>query len=117
MDIIYIYIYKSNRCLRYVYIFAGYFIQDIVVAAIIGVVTGWCVGPLIPAFGHYLARTSILQFLLQLSILAMAISSQFFPYTMAAPKRVVFQHTFRTAGIRLIHTALLLFSLLLLVLF
>lgn len=75
----------------------GYFVQDIVVAAIIGVVTGWCVGPLIPAFGHYLARASILQFLLQLSILAMAISSQFFPYTMAAPKRVVFQHTFRTA--------------------
>lgn len=77
---------------------AGYFIPDVVVAAIIGVVTGWCVGPLIPVCGHWLARRTIMQFLLHLSVIGLALSSQFFPYTTAAPKRVVFQHTFLTAG-------------------
>ncbi|XWS34580.1 hypothetical protein CRYUN_Cryun21dG0050400 [Craigia yunnanensis] len=49
----------------------GYYIPDIVVAAIVGVVTG--------------------------CVIALALSSQFFPYSIDAPKRVVFQHTFRTA--------------------
>ncbi|EXC06150.1 Endoplasmic reticulum metallopeptidase 1 [Morus notabilis] len=74
----------------------GYFIPDVVVAAVVGVVTGWCVGPLLPVCGHWLARRSIMQFLLHLTILGLALSSQFFPYTKAAPKRVVFQHTFLT---------------------
>lgn len=76
---------------------AGYFVQDIVVAAVIGVVTGWCVGPLLPVAGHWLARSSIVQLLLQISVLALALSSQFFPYSAAAPKRVVLQHSFLTA--------------------
>ncbi|KAK9277748.1 hypothetical protein L1049_007295 [Liquidambar formosana] len=75
----------------------GFFIPDIMVAAVVGVVTGWCLGPLIPFCGHWLARSSILQFLMHLSVLALALSSQFFPYSVAAPKRVVFQHTFLTA--------------------
>ncbi|KAF5746446.1 endoplasmic reticulum metallopeptidase 1 isoform X1 [Tripterygium wilfordii] len=74
----------------------GYFIADILVAAVIGVATGWCVGPLIPICGYWLARSSIMQFLLHVSVLAMALSSQFFPYGTAAPKRLVFQHTFVT---------------------
>lgn len=77
---------------------SGYFLQDIVIAAIIGVATGWCVGPLIPICGHWLARSSILQILLHLSVLALALSSQFFPYSKDTPKRLVFQHTFLTAG-------------------
>lgn len=77
---------------------SGYFLPDIVMAAIIGVTTGWCVGPLIPICGHWLARSSILQFLLHLSVLALALSSQFFPYSKDAPKRLIFQHTFLTAG-------------------
>ncbi|KAB1225806.1 Endoplasmic reticulum metallopeptidase 1 [Morella rubra] len=75
----------------------GYFLPDVIVAVIIGVATGWCVGPLIPACGHWLARSSILQFLLHLSVLALALSWQFFPYSMDAPKRFAFQHTFVTA--------------------
>lgn len=75
----------------------GYFLPDIVVAAIIGVATGWCVGPLMPICGHWLARSSILQFFLHLTVLALAVSSQFFPYNKEAPKRLVFQHTFLTA--------------------
>ncbi|XVE85307.1 hypothetical protein DITRI_Ditri17bG0081100 [Diplodiscus trichospermus] len=75
----------------------GYFIPDIVVAAIVGFVTGWCVGPLISICGNWLARSSILKFLLHLSVIALALSSQFFPYSTDAPKRVVFQHTFVTA--------------------
>jgi hypothetical protein len=69
------------------------------VAAVIGLITGWSVGPLMPICGRWLARSSILQFLLHLSLLGLAISSQFFPYSTSAPKRIVFQHTFRTAGI------------------
>ncbi|XP_027097684.2 endoplasmic reticulum metallopeptidase 1 [Coffea eugenioides] len=76
----------------------GYFIADIVVAAVVGLVTGWCVGPLLPVVGQWLARSSIMQFLLHGSILALALSSQFFPYSTDAPKRVIFQHTIRTAG-------------------
>ncbi|XP_027191959.1 uncharacterized protein [Cicer arietinum] len=76
----------------------GHYVPDVIVAAIIGLVTGWSVGPLMPICGHWLARSSILRFLLHLSMLALAISSQFFPYSTTAPKRIVFQHTFRTAG-------------------
>ncbi|KAM0934905.1 putative peptidase M28 [Dioscorea sansibarensis] len=76
----------------------GYFIPDVIVAATVGVVTGWCVGPLMPIAGRWLARSSILQFLLQFSVIALALSSQFFPYSDAAPKRVVLQHRFVTAG-------------------
>ncbi|KAJ4822548.1 hypothetical protein Tsubulata_050090 [Turnera subulata] len=75
----------------------GYFVPDVVVAAMIGVVTGWCVGPLLPICGDWLARSSVLQFLLHFTVLAMALASQFFPYSSTAPKRVVFQHTFVTA--------------------
>ncbi|KAG6651302.1 hypothetical protein I3843_06G095700 [Carya illinoinensis] len=75
----------------------GYFLPDIIVAALIGVATGFCMGPLIPICGHWLARSSIFQFLLHLSVLALAVSSQFFPYSKDAPKRVIFQHTFLTA--------------------
>ncbi|KAK6922400.1 Peptidase M28 [Dillenia turbinata] len=75
----------------------GYFIPDIVVAAIVGITVGWSVGPLIPILGHWLARKAVVQFLLHLSVLALALSSQFFPYSTAAPKRVVFQHRVLTA--------------------
>ncbi|GMN49226.1 hypothetical protein TIFTF001_018385 [Ficus carica] len=77
----------------------GYFIPDIVVAAIIGVVTGWCVGPLLPVCGHWLARRSVMHLLLHLTFLGLAFSSRFFPYTNAAPKRVIFQHTFVTSDL------------------
>ncbi|KAJ1401969.1 Peptidase M28 [Sesbania bispinosa] len=50
----------------------GHYVPDVIVAALIGVVTG--------------------------CVFALALSSQFFPYTMYAPKRVVFQHTIRTSG-------------------
>ncbi|XP_047175721.1 endoplasmic reticulum metallopeptidase 1 isoform X3 [Vigna umbellata] len=76
----------------------GHYVPDIIVAALIGIVTGWCTGPLMPICGHWLARSSILQFLLHLSVFGLALSSQFFPYTTSAPKRIVFQHTFHTAG-------------------
>lgn len=76
----------------------GYFIPDVIVAAIIGLVTSWSVGPILPVVSHWLARPPILHFLLHSSILAMALSSQFFPYSADAPKRVIFQHTIRNAG-------------------
>lgn len=85
---------------------AGFYIADGVVAAIIGVVTGWCVGPLIPICGRWLARSSIIQFLLHISVLALALSSQFFPYSNTAPKRVVFQHTVVTTGMKKIDVSL-----------
>lgn len=78
---------------------AGYFIPDVLVAATIGVVTGLSVGPLVPVVGNWLARSSIMRFLLHITVLALALSSQFFPYSNDAPKRVVFQHTVLTAGI------------------
>ncbi|XP_058103302.1 uncharacterized protein LOC131246870 isoform X1 [Magnolia sinica] len=76
----------------------GYFIQDIIVAAVIGIVTGWCFGPVVPIVGHWLARSSIMQFLIHVTVLALALSSQFFPYSNAAPKRLVLQHAFLTTG-------------------
>ncbi|KAE9601111.1 hypothetical protein Lal_00023902 [Lupinus albus] len=76
----------------------GYYVPDVIVAALIGILTGWCVGPLLPICGRWLARPSILQFLVHFSVFSLAISSQFFPYAVSAPKRVVFQHTVRTAG-------------------
>ncbi|WCJ38750.1 Zn-dependent exopeptidases superfamily protein [Euphorbia peplus] len=75
----------------------GFYVTDIIVAAIVGVVTGWCMGPLLPVCGHWLARPSILRFLLHLTIIGLAFSSRFFPYSNTAPKRVVFQHTIITS--------------------
>ncbi|XP_068326281.1 uncharacterized protein [Pyrus communis] len=75
----------------------GYFVPDVVIATTVGAVTGLCVGPLIPICGRWLARSSILQVLLHISVLGLALSSQFFPYSVDAPKRILFQHTFLTA--------------------
>lgn len=75
----------------------GYFIPDIIVAAVVGAVTGLCVGPVIPVAGRWLAKSSILQFLMQLTVIVLALSSQFFPYSVAAPKRVVLQHKILTS--------------------
>jgi len=36
---------------------------------------------------------------------AMALSSQFFPYSVDAPKRLVLQHTFQTTGNKLLHSS------------
>jgi hypothetical protein len=71
-------------------------VPDIIVAAMVGLVVGWSFGPLIPITSRWLAKTSILQCLLQITVVAMAISSQLFPYSTGAPKRVVLQHTFVT---------------------
>ncbi|XP_019150351.1 PREDICTED: endoplasmic reticulum metallopeptidase 1 isoform X1 [Ipomoea nil] len=71
----------------------GYFIPDVIVAATIGVISGWCIGPLIPVVGQHLARKSIMQVLLHIGIITMAVASLVFPYSTEAPKRVVFQHT------------------------
>lgn len=77
----------------------GNFVQDVAVAAVTGLVTGVCVGPLLPVIGHLLARPSILQSLLHLCVVALAISSQFFPYNLGAPKRLLLQHTFVTSDV------------------
>ncbi|KAI3452600.1 hypothetical protein Pfo_009264 [Paulownia fortunei] len=74
----------------------GYFVPDVIVAAVVGLVTGWCVGPLLPVVGKWLAKSSIVGFLLHGSVLALAVSSQFFPYSKDAPKRVVLQYTVQT---------------------
>ncbi|KAL2233718.1 UNVERIFIED_CONTAM: 60S ribosomal protein L17-2 [Sesamum indicum] len=76
----------------------GFFVADVIVAAVLGLVTGWCVGPLLPVVGKWLAKSSIIQFLLHGTVLALAVSSQFFPYSKDAPKRVVLQHSVRTIG-------------------
>ncbi|KAL0408491.1 UNVERIFIED_CONTAM: Endoplasmic reticulum metallopeptidase 1 [Sesamum radiatum] len=76
----------------------GFFVADVIVAAVLGLVTGWCVGPLLPVVGKWLAKSSIIQFSLHGTVLALAVSSQFFPYSNDAPKRVVLQHSVRTIG-------------------
>lgn len=93
--------YMKNACswTSFEPFITGEFVPDFVVAVLIGIITGWCMGPLLPICGHWLARKSILQFLLHLSVVALALSSQFFPYSVSAPKRAIFQHTFHTAGI------------------
>ncbi|XP_073130207.1 uncharacterized protein [Henckelia pumila] len=74
----------------------GFFVPDVITAAVIGLVTGWCVGPVLPVVEKWVAKSSIVWFLLQITILALAVSSQFFPYSQDAPKRVVLQHTIET---------------------
>lgn len=57
---------------------------------------GSCFGPLAPIASRWLAKTSIFQGFLQITVVALAISSQLFPYSTGAPKRIVLQHTFVT---------------------
>lgn len=83
----------------------GYFIPDVIVAAVVGIVTGWCFGPLLPVVGKWLAQSSIIQFLVHGIIIALAISSQVFPYSMDAPKRIVLQQTVQTIGANQISNA------------
>ncbi|XP_074295688.1 uncharacterized protein LOC141623484 [Silene latifolia] len=75
----------------------GYFVQDIIVAALIGVITGWCLGPLVPVISGWLARSITVQFLVHCSVIFLALSSRFFPYSVDAPKRILLQHTILTA--------------------
>ena len=72
---------------------------DIIVGAAVGLVVGWCFGPLAPIATRWLSQTSILQGLLQITVVALAISSQLFPYSTGAPKRVVLQHTYVTGSL------------------
>ncbi|CAH2065845.1 unnamed protein product [Thlaspi arvense] len=76
----------------------GFYLADVAVAAVIGIVTGLCLGPIIPICDRWLAKSSILKFLLHFSVVMLAVSSQFFPYSKDAPKRVILQHTFFSAG-------------------
>ncbi|KAL8538613.1 hypothetical protein ACS0TY_000577 [Phlomoides rotata] len=76
----------------------GYFIPDVIVAGVIGLVTCWCFGPLLPIVGKWLAKPSIIQVLMHGSIVALALSSQFFPYSNNAPKRIILQHSIQTTG-------------------
>nr|XP_043638114.1 endoplasmic reticulum metallopeptidase 1 isoform X2 [Erigeron canadensis] len=78
----------------------GYFIPDVIISAIIGASVGVCVGPILPVISNWLARSSIVQFLLHTSVIALALASQFFPYSTDAPKRVVLQHTVVTTDAR-----------------
>lgn len=74
----------------------GYFVPDVIVGAVVGLVVGCCFGPLTPIASRWLSKTSIIQGFLQITVVALAISSQLFPYSTGAPKRVVLQHTFVT---------------------
>ncbi|KAF8655116.1 hypothetical protein HU200_061250 [Digitaria exilis] len=74
----------------------GYFVADIIVGAAVGLVVGWCFGPVVPVASRWLSKTSILQGLLQITVVALAIASQLFPYSTGAPKRVILQHTYVT---------------------
>ncbi|KAJ4884161.1 Zn-dependent exopeptidases superfamily protein [Raphanus sativus] len=76
----------------------GFYLADVAVAAVIGIVTSFCVGPIIPVCDRWLAKASILKFLLNFTVVMFAVSSQFFPYSKDAPKRVVLQHTVFSAG-------------------
>ncbi|KAH0875113.1 hypothetical protein HID58_072475 [Brassica napus] len=76
----------------------GFYLADVAVAAVIGLVTGLCMGPIIPICDRWLAKSSILKFLLHFTVAMLAVSSQFFPYSKDAPKRVVLQHTVFSAG-------------------
>nr|CAB3452636.1 unnamed protein product [Digitaria exilis] len=77
----------------------GYFVADIIVGAAVGLVVGWCFGPLVPVASRWLSKTSILQGLLQITVVALAIASQLFPYSTGAPKRVILQHTYVTGSL------------------
>ncbi|CAN8238621.1 unnamed protein product [Cochlearia groenlandica] len=76
----------------------GFYLADVAVAAVIGIITGLCVGPIIPVCDRWLAKSSILIFLLHFSVVMLAVSSQIFPYSKDAPKRVILQHTFISTG-------------------
>ena len=48
---------------------------DVIVGAAVGLVVGWCFGPLAPVAGRWLSKTSILHVFLQITVVALAVSS------------------------------------------
>ncbi len=53
----------------------GYFVSNIIVAYVTGIIVGWRVSPLIPIVGSWLSDPVPIQLLVQLSVVAMALSS------------------------------------------
>ena len=78
---------------------AGFFVPDIIMAAITGCAVSQTVGPLVPFIGQWLSSRHIIQFFLCLSVISSVLSTQMFPYSSLAPKRVLLQHTIETKGI------------------
>eukprot|EP00250_Pteridium_aquilinum_P010242 c19238_g1_i1 orf=238-2940(+) len=76
----------------------GFYVCDIIMGAMTGYAVVLCLGPLMPAIGSWLASPHIVRFLIYISVCAAAVSSQFFPYSPSAPKRVLLQHTINTDG-------------------
>ena len=68
-------------------------------AAITGCALSQSVGPLVPIIGQWLSSRHTIQFFLCFSVISSVLSSQMFPYSSLAPKRVLLQHTIETEGI------------------
>jgi hypothetical protein len=76
----------------------AFYVADAILAVVVGFFVSLAVSPLLPILGNWIAKPPAIRFLLYLSIGSAAISSQLFPYSAAAPKRVVMGHSFRTSG-------------------
>ncbi len=76
----------------------AFYVADGILAIVVGYFVSLAVGPILPILGNWLAKPPAIRFLLCLSIASAAISSQFFPYSAAAPKRVIMSHSFKTSG-------------------
>lgn len=71
---------------------------DVLLAVITGTVVALAFSPLVPIAGNWIAKTHSLRLLIYISIGSAALSAGMFPYSMRAPKRVIFQQTVRTEG-------------------
>ncbi|CAK9211556.1 unnamed protein product [Sphagnum troendelagicum] len=76
----------------------AFYVADGILAIVVGYFVSLAVGPILPILGNWLGKPPTIRFLLYLSIASAAISSQFFPYSAATPKRVIMSHSFKTSG-------------------
>ncbi|CAM6105759.1 unnamed protein product [Calypogeia fissa] len=75
----------------------GFYVADVIMAALVGGVVVWSVGPALPVIATWIGKAQLVRLLLYISIGSAALSSRAFPYSYESPKRLVLQHSVHTA--------------------
>lgn len=76
----------------------GPLVPDIIVAVLCGALTALCIAPLVPVLRRWFGHPWVVRLLLYASILASVLCCRLFPYSSAAPKRLVLQRLHWTRG-------------------
>eukprot|EP00271_Cylindrocystis_brebissonii_P018725 TRINITY_DN5439_c0_g2_i2.p1 TRINITY_DN5439_c0_g2~~TRINITY_DN5439_c0_g2_i2.p1 ORF type:complete len:736 (-),score=120.13 TRINITY_DN5439_c0_g2_i2:591-2798(-) len=76
----------------------GPYLSDMIVSGLIGLLTVLCAAPILVAAARWLARPHVIRALVYASIVFATVACRYFPYSVATPKRSIFQRLYFTEG-------------------